>query len=581
MGGVPALGSLAGCGGPGSVVDSPDVFGHEFPYAPGRAQLNPWAPAYPENFYAMLFEVPSLQRPNGERRLTDLVERVTVDGPTVTVEYSDAFEWWNGEPVTARDQWVAERIQAQVETATAPSVELLDDYRLRYEFAEPLNRELALSRVAGDAHNVPAWHFESWAERLESATTDDERSDVVDRLHAHRVGLDEAMEMGFGCGPYELTEVSINRLMLERRADHPRADDVAIPRLWFPVVESLSTASLIRKGQLDGGRGRLRNVQGSAPGYIEQFAEYQMAGGTKLSLNWRNPHLARRGVRRAILSVLPLEAIVDNTDWGDVTAVQTGMTGPPARRWLDGSVRDRLHEYPVGADRELAAEYMRGAGYARDGSDKWRDDGDVEADLRIRAPTWSDWAASGELIASTLNQFGFDVDFSTVPNTRLYTDATGPDYDVFLWWMAGRPSRSYDVTATSPATVGLGLSGPDPAASDHGKPVEPAVPTEPGAVDAGDGGRERVNLVEQWERIRGPADEAGTADAVATFARWWNDALPDVCLATQVTGVWGNTRDFTWPAAEETPAYRWSGPSNQPEYHLLKYGAIGRTDDGA
>lgn len=563
-GGV-AFAALAGCtdvgGRNGGVADSPMVFGHGFPYLPEQTQLNPWAGNYPYDLYTLLFEPATVSTPREGHRLSDLLERVTIDGATVTVEYSDEYTWWNGEPVTARDRWVGHRIHSYVTSGT-PRVTLVDEYTLRYELSHPLSRQLVLSEIVVDAIDTAAWLFEPWLERLEDATTQSAREDVIKRLRQWELSLDEASEKGFGCGPYEFSEVSPNRLILKRFEDHPRSDDISVQKLWLPVTQGLRSGELLGEGALDGGQGLLADRNVDTPSYIEQLARYPTVSGTKLVLNWRNDHLARRRVRRALLCALPIDTIVSSAEWGEAPTVQTGMTRPAEQRWLGETERNQLQQYPIESDTKRAATLMHEAGYDRhDGT--WHDTDGTKVTFRLRTPLWSAWASSAQIIEQSLNSFGFDVSAVQTSDASFRAVAQREEYDLLLWWTTGRPYVAYDITDTNPSTLGYEL---DAQSSDTGgKPVRRDIPTPDG--------ERTIDLLEQWRRIERPSPERETQAAVSLFARWWNYDLPDILLATRHSGVWGNTRDFTWPS-DDDPVYRISGPANQPEYHLLRTGTV-------
>lgn len=587
----------------GRVADDPDVFALPFPYLSETAQLNPWAGGYPWAIYPLLFEAQSLTTPTFDHHVTDLIADVTIDGRTATVTYSDAFSWWNGDPVTARDRWVAERIQSFVRDADtdrpigdadgfgeleaslltdgpvgtdAVSLRLEDEYTLAYEFARPLARPLVLERVLGGVHNVAAWWFDSWLEQLSDAGTAAERTDTVADLQRTKLPLSEAMEAGYGCGPYELAEVSPNRIVLDPFEAHPRAASLSVPRVWLPVAMEQATDELVAEGAIDGSYGTLDTLRVEPPEHLEQLARYQAGDGMKLVCNWRNPHLARRNVRRALLCALALDDVVGQGGWGEPAAVQTGLTAPLERRWLEGSVLDDLHRYPVAADHERAAAYMRADGYRRDGDDGyWRDGDGNTVGLRLRVPLWDEWAAPTELLRHDLERFGFDLELEQVGTNTFFARVEQGSFDLVPWWTDGHPYGAYDPTDRNLASLGYDIDGeaavPDPR---FGKPLEPAVPVSAGDVRAGDDGRERIDLLEQWRRISGRSEgDEETATAVATVARWWNDALPDIDLGVTIAGVWGNTREFSWPAAED-PRYRRFGSERRPELELLKAGAI-------
>ncbi|WP_436928977.1 ABC transporter substrate-binding protein [Halosimplex halobium] len=572
--GAGAAGSLAGCTEPNEIVDSPRVFGFQFPYVPETVHVGPWSTSDPAAFYSILFEAESYTTPGGDRRLGDVVESVDIDGDTATVTYADGYTWWSGDPVTARDAWVEERIGSFVGGDGGYDVDLRDERTLRYRFERPLDRPLALAAATGGAVRTRADRYEPWLDRLREAGTDERRAEVVAELRTDSPGLETVADEGLGCGPYELVEVSINRLMLERYDDHPRADEVAVPRLWFPVVQSMSVENLIDKGWLDGGNGLLADQRGSPPANLEQLARYPTDSGTKLVLDWRDPHLGRRSVRRAVLSVVPVDQIVDVADWGDPIELQTGLSAPAARRWLPDEVRERLHRYPVEADEATAAEYMRAGGYSRDRNGDWRGPDGERPAIRIATPVWSDYVSATEVVASSLSRFGFDVETDRLTNSNVYSAVSNHTHDIVVWSFDGDPYSVYDVTGDGATAIGYGVDDPDAEAGSRGKPVEASVPRTPGAVDAPDGERRTVNLVDAWRTIEAPNDRETTVDAIATFATWWNDALPDIYLGNTVDGLWGNTRDFEWPAYDDDREYGTAGPGDQPVFHMLKHGAI-------
>lgn len=619
IGASAVAGTLAGCtdGSAGeNLAESRDAFGHPFPYVAENAQLNPWAGSYPWRVHPLLFETPSVTTPTGERRTTDLIADLGVADRTVTITYSDEFVWWNGEPVTARDRWVAERLQTHVsrvgtddeagadesgdgddgnddgETEQAAiragdplegaidagTVTLRDEYTLVYEFDRPLDERLARDRALRGAHNVPAWRFEPWLERLEDATTAAERETVVADLQRTPVPLEAAMEEGVGCGPYELAEVSPNRLVLDRFEDHPRASALSIERLWLPVAMDQKADDLTARGAIDGGHGRLADRRVEPPDHVEQLARHRTIAGTKLALNWRNPHLARAGVREALACVLPLDDLASIGRWGEPAKRQTGMTAPAEDEWLDDAVAERLRSYPVESDPDRAAAAMREAGYAREGG-RWYDaDGDA-AEFRFRTPMWDGWLAASQLLVETLESFGLSLETRQLPNSSLVATVERGAFDILPWWTDGSPYRAYDVTDPGVAALGYGVD-PDGGESDgsrFGKPLEPTIDLEnrSGNGSRGDGSadRETIDLREQWRRIRRPGAESETRAAVERMALWWNRSLPDIDLATGVTGVWGNTRDFSWPEPDDE-RYRRAGPENRALFDLLKTGAV-------
>jgi peptide/nickel transport system substrate-binding protein len=569
VGAVAATG-LAGCSdadGESDIVGSSDVFGHAFPYTPSSVNLNPWpGGSYPYDFYTLVYEPKSVWVPGEGRRLTDLVTDLTVERRTATVTFSDEFRWWNGEPVTARDQWVYERIQSATADEDRPAVELVDEYTLRYEFDAELARPMVLSHVGGEPIHTADWLFEEWVDRFEQASTASAHEDVVDELHESRIPLEQALDEGFGNGPYELTEASLNRVMLERFEDHPRAGAIDIPRLWLPVLQTSARDAFVADGKIDGGRGRLAEVDGNPAAFVEELDNYQSTNGTKLVFHWDHPDLRHRAVRDAIQAAIPVDQVVETGGFGDEVAVQTGLSAPSRGRWL-GEDRSAFRSRPVAADTDRASELMRSVGYTREGEDWRRPDG-TKASIRLRTPIWQNWKFAADVVDQALSTFGFDVDYRQLPDTQVVADVRRFNFDVMLWPSDARAYRTYDVTSPLAATIGYGITDSGTETSIHGKPVSVSLPDRD----------EPVDLYEEWQRLRTAPDGATARESIATFAHWWNHALPDVQLATQRTAVWGNTRDFDWPEADGA-TYRRLGPGDRPEFTLLNRGQVVGSDD--
>lgn len=605
LGGIGAgflAGTTAGCvtqeSGDGAVHEDPSAFAIPLQSQPSNVFLSPWSAQYPSGIDTLFFESPSVSTPSGERFLTDLVEDVSTDGDTATVTYAEDFRWWNGDPVTARDRWVDERIQSFVTNlggrlrtpddtpgevgtahpggASVRSVTLQDEYTVEYEFERPLSRSLALDRVLSQPHNVAAWRFEPWLQRLTDATTDAQVSSIARSLRQDDLSLEAAMDEGYGTGPYELVEVSINRVVLDPFPEHPRAEDLSIPRVWLPVGFSQQTRALVREGVIDGRTGRLDTRPVAPPDYIEQLATFHAGIGTKLVCNWNNSHLGDRNVRRALLCVLPLDQVSTMGEFGEPATVQTGLTIPPRRRWLDDSFVSSLYRYPVERDDEAAAEFMRRGGYQHDGG-HWRDDDGNTASFSIRAPVGVAWGAATRRMSNVFDDFGFDVTYDQFENTTFVSYVLDGNFGLAPWFREGRPRAAYAVTDAATSTLGSGLDGSG-GSSVYGKRTEVTTPTTPGDVSAGGAARESLDLGAQWRRIRRPTGEPETVDAIERIAAWWNADLPDIDLGTIRTGVWGNTRDFSWPDAGDA-GYRRSGTDNRPELALVTAGRIRPTDE--
>lgn len=591
--GTAALASTAGCALDDDVSGSPTTSDHGAPFAyPLRAphettQFNPWLSGYPHDVQPLFYAYRSVYRHGRGRRFEHLVDSVAIDGSTATVRYSDEYRWWNGEPVTARDDYVRLRLQELVREHRRNTkagqrggrsaagfdfeVEQVDEYALEYEFAEALNPRLVRDVVAGGAVTTAARLFEEWVERFESASTADERSAVMTEFRERTIPFEEMMDRGFGCGPFEPTALLEPRVECELFEQHPDADDIGIERVHLPVARGVRDRQMLLQGDLDAGQRTLSDLGSAVPSFVEQLDRYRLDSGLKLLCHWRGP-LADRRVRWALAAAIPFEDLAENSQLGEPVRRQTGMGTPAEERWLSDTTRDRLWDHPTSAAPERAAEYLRAAGFERSG-DHWRDANGDPIEFRFQIPTFETWTAAARTIGESLRSLGIRVRITPAELGTFFSNVTDGIYDIALWWHAGGPFDVYDVTASDRHRLGYGVDDSSRETSPRGKPVAPRVPERVSGPENSSG--DRLDLVSQWEALRSAPTDARVREAVDPFARWWNFDLPDVQLVDDVAAIWGNTRDYAWPASGD-PALRTYGPSNRPELHALVTGAVDR-----
>ena len=541
-----------------------------------------------------LFEYRSVETFTEGRRFDHLVESVELDDEIATVRYRDSYTWWNGTQVTARDDWTGIRIEQHLsgeeldadrspehtEAAIDPAtldVELVDEYTLRYSFPEPLHPTVMEDAVAHGIVNTPATLFEPWVEQFESATTTGDHGEVEADFRTWTIGADELMEEGAGCGPFELTMAESTRYELDTYPGHPLAEDIAIDVVRLPIADGNRKDELLLQGELDFGDGPLDLDTPTHPDHVEELDRYRLDHGFKLLFNWRNDHIATRGVRRAIASVLPIPDILENAEMGIPTEVQTGMGAIADEQWFDEEFLDSLVRYPVDADEESAVSFMEEAGYRRTGGE-WHDPDGEPVRLRLVGPTWDRWTVALLSVESALDTFGFDVSTDAIEAGTFYERLATGGFDIAPWWSGSRPFGAYNVTSAWPSGLGYGTDDPERETSPYDKPVRVTIPTDVGAL-TDDDGNEEINLVEQWRTLRSAPNDEEVSDAAAVFAQWWNYDLPDLHVSDVEQVIWGNTRDFVWPDAGDA-VYRTYGPERRPDIYTVNAGAVSPVVDG-
>jgi len=554
---------------------------YPFRYTPRDVQLNPWAPNYPISVVPLFNAYRTVRIVGQGQRLGHLIETIDIDGTTATVQYNDGYTWWNGDQVTARDDYV--RVQLE-EFAGAPhrfrhsehsltrfvsDVELVDKYTLRYDFRVSLNPSLVRRIVGGGVVSTPARLFDRWVEQFRDATTTEERETGFQDFFEWQVPFQSVVDNGFGSGPFMPERITEAEVVCERFDPHPHADQIQFNQIRMPVSQRQRGRKFLANSKADIWSGPFDRVAEARSEDIELLDTYPLVDGYKVRLNWRGVFTDRR-VRWAILAGLPIDDIATNAGWGVPVERQTGMGTIADDRWLSKSAKNRLQSHPTPADPDRVENLLENAGYERHNG-HWQNPDGTRMWLRLIGPNDDAWVVAAKTIVDSLESAGVSVRYSPSEKETFKQQVRQGQFDLALWWHAGSPFTAYDVSSARPSRLAYGALSRDQNRSREGKPVNPELPRD--NSDLRDSDRDQINLIDQWNGLRGAPDEKALKEQIEPFARWWNYDIPDIQIADAVIGIWKNTSGFTLSPRDDH-ALRTVGPANRPDIYALKTGAI-------
>jgi hypothetical protein len=547
----------------------------------------------------------------------------------VRLSFDDRFTYWNGESLDGRAYWLRDRARwlgngGALDEGSFPG-ELVSDteYRSFYTGAAPNQFEAAVAAHPGLPPVAPSV-IEPWIERFESASTEAALSDRFADYVGGKTGIETVAEEGHGTGPYRVESADdVRREALGSGGGLAVNAEVVYARPWseYPGPTPLGglkvlgpaggspvsdQRSFVGNGTLDAGSGVIAENgdfdPSSVAGGIEQVATSPSGNGRRsvLVFNWGNDHLRRLWARRALVAAAPLQRIADNIDGASVTtpARHTGLPSRLDERVFDGEFLDSLVEYPLEADRETAATWLREAGYERR-SDGWAGPDGDRLGFEFVAHRQRDEAVATSLAAG-LESFGVPVDVTSVPSTEYESRMLAADFDLAVsttgtgwrptrcygdWFEAGVSGRAGWLSMAVLTAVGNPLescreaeNGAEPVAS---TPATVTLPTEPGLRIEGigypDGGTtyrwgagEDSSVCEAAGRLLTDVDAETYREAARVCARWYNYAVPTFCFVQDRVGLWADADSFSLPAGEH-PSLRVTRqtPASPHYYHLL------------
>lgn len=507
----------------------------------------------------------------------------------------DEFYWANGDPITGEDLYVefmVDQLQLPEEQRVYEDVELVSEWEFQFTLeteSNPLNMP-----PGGQVNERIAMNYgreREWLEMLEDATTDEEREDVTAEITNTRIDVDEFIEEGMSSSvwaPYDWDEATI---YFEKNEHHPYADEFVYDELVVHTCDGAACEQLMLNDRLDVGPGlypeQLRDV---SPDHLQTVSQSRSLTARNMYFRYLNDHMANPWVRRAMLTVLDLEFLVDfwQGEGGFVKQHQTGMMQADENRLLEPEFVDQLYDYPLGGDEELAAEFMREGGYERNGSGLWENGDGETVEFDFAPPSGSLFEPLGNAMNDMWQGFGLEpqitfraFDYLT-PNLQ---EGTG-DVDVTLWatgWQRGIPADYF--SPQNPFFLHLYTPGTDnheqwldeglEVSPNNGRPIVVEIPEDPGDIFL-EGSTKEINLLEHWEEFIEIQDEERSMEIIRDFVTYFNSDLPRPDLFPQINAIWGNTQNWNWPDDHDY----YHVVQDQAQHLVHRFGVMqGRVDD--
>ncbi|WEL18583.1 ABC-type transport system, periplasmic component [Halorhabdus sp. SVX81] len=420
-----------------------------------------------------------------------------------------------------------------------------------------------------------------YAEKYADTANQEAMTEVTNELEGDSISVGRYADEGWGGGPYKIEssdDVSGTEVLMKLREDHPN-DHINIPELRIQFATE-DRAQIVRsRGQVDLENGVLPESTGSinrqsVPDHIQEISRWLQVGGDNLIFNFNNKHLGRLWVRRAAVAAIDWNQVGAN-GWGpevsETNPHHTGLLETVSEGNFDDEFLDSLYTYPIEADQELAAEWMRKAGYEKQSGSWVGPDGDSpDWDLTFNSGE-SSWIGGVQTVMANLEDFGLGVTLDGQA-WDTYTDRLSPpdyDYDIALQWANFQTiTGAYDYNGawwSNPLLSGSPDTAPYFDIQDEnevdglGRPVqEVPLPSEVGSIEAPDGsfkvpdsipgGADTYDMKTVTENLREPGiDIEEVRNRAKVAARYFNYYLPNFVFHSYYNGVYGDVRGFNFP----------------------------------
>ncbi|GGC64886.1 ABC transporter substrate-binding protein [Haloferax sulfurifontis] len=488
----------------------------------------------------------------------DLLEDMTVDGRTLTLTFPEGFKWWNGDDLTAEDYYIGleiDRLQSP-EQSPIESNTLVDDYTIERTFKTAVSPNLMKANVAETFVNTPRSIYREYLTRYEEASSESERESVTSDLLDMSITTQQLIDEGLGNALYRVTGFNSSETVLEKFEDHPYASRTDIPKVRIIPETTADVESLSVNDQLDMNPDVLmsESQQSRYPDNIENVYRLNWFRTQKFTFNFKNEHIARLPVRRAIVNAVDFESMV-------AAMRQAGTVGAPAENqtalrstiheeYLGEEFVDQLIDYPVGKDLDAATQLLEDAGYTKENG-TWVDPNGESFTFTVLTQNNNTQVQATKVFNDQLNAFGLQTEISTVSSTDYYQRLQTYEADIFWIWHVAK--ALWHPTAYFSNNF-YGIEVGDPSSGNEtgptGKPFTTTIPSEVGATEISGSGKE-IQPAQLMNDLPNSESAEQVKERTRDLVQWFNYALPDFVFVEEDSGYWGDTRDFSMPTGDD------------------------------
>jgi peptide/nickel transport system substrate-binding protein len=548
-------------------------------WTPKSANINPFATQGNIEYWMQYMWWESLSYPNAVGKpIKWLAKDISLKngGCKVVITLDENYTWWDGTPVTAKDVWTTAIIE---DYKTVGGPEKADDswkvtgkYEIVNELSGPANPALQKSSYLDlvSKHD----YFKSWIEKYQDAGGESGVKKVTRELNKHEITLADLTDKGLGCGLWKPVKYNPTKAVHKKHQDHPRANWTNLDTFeWVLVADDQKAIQAMQSGSFDMGDKLLKQAKSNQ---MEVFSEFITGGLPKLTMNYRNKHLARREVRQAIAYLIDHKELVQviKTKQGQPYRPHDNVTGISSilyDEWLPKSFRNKLIDYGAGAQPKKAAQILKSAGYTKNGSVWVGPDGDPIKGLQYLTPPWSIYETIGKYISAKLEEFGIKNKL-VIPSSSGFWKTWEETYDFDMCnWFSDSTHPAYAFSTDSVQGLGRYFEfvknekrGKKGCTVDRSVPkltqkrsnklnhlIRPQFPKTVGAKKLNGKGQTLYPI--KWYNIMSQTqDEKEVKDLTEKFVWFYNWQVPHIGFYEETRSFWGKTDMFDFPQPNKT-----------------------------
>jgi peptide/nickel transport system substrate-binding protein len=357
-----------------------------------------------------------------------------------------------------------------------------------------------------------------------------------------------------GTGPYTLSSFTPQKITLKYNPHYWNESSIHVPEVIFPGFATGTSSTAVEAGEVDWAGNDIPNVQNvfvakdPSTNHVWLSTSPYMAANNVVTMwfNTTKAPLNDPAVRQAISYAINRQQLATQGESGyEVPAVSSSGLLLPADQSLVSS--QYASDLPAVGDAAKAASILSSDGWTKSGG-KWTKNGQKLSFTLIDPSNFTDYYTDIQLIATQLNNQGFDVTAQGIAGgyTPWNTDVENGNFDATLHWSAGPlPYTNFDQWMDSTTTTSLGTA----ASGDWGRFKDTAAQTA-------------------LNQLAAATSPTAQQSAVSSLEQIMTTQVPETPLLYGALWAEWSTKNYVgWPS--QANPYSDPGPSNNQDVEFV------------
>lgn len=383
-------------------------------------------------------------------------------------EYSDTIYlrqdavYNDGTPYTAKDVWSYYVLNNNCSvTKQLKSLEIIDDYTLRFTWREAINPGVRLRMIATNHDGCVPYHiFSEYVDTAAALLEKGVETEVAANRRAFGLEYDEETvsaidanwqafimygpenKIPVGTGAYMVSKMTDTDCIMEKNPYYYNIDILGFDRLHFLNVDTDTKLTMLQSGELSRSDGTpAKDVLESILASREELVHYMTLDNASagVAIDLQDENLSKPEVRQALVYILNRDAIREVGNYYGYTSTYASLGMPESyvnnEGWVSPDVLAQMTQYDT--DHEKAAELLTSVGWTKK-ADGWYNENDQRIQWTVITTSDFQFLNPAQVFAQQLTAFGLTTEVKVLEAsvyTSEYTMEGKKSYEFAANWM--------------------------------------------------------------------------------------------------------------------------------------------------